>query len=911
MFLGVPLTILVPVALGFIIVFILTNNTLVLLALAPVVALLRLLARQDDFIFDLMLLQTRFRTSKRSDALNGGVKSFAAISYDKSNNYSDLPSLSVVDLSEERSFEEFIPYSSLLNDTTVFTKDYRFMTTFEVKGIAFETEDDIRIQSNQEKINGIIKSLNNQSISFYVHSVRRKTSDHMPYRYDSAYLENFAAAYYDTFKKEALYENIYYITMIYSPFSTGVIDSRAFANAKRSEKARLIKKHIELLDEHVSRFKATLSAFGIQQLSTYTHDGMEFSRQLEFYSFLLSGKKIRVAVQDAPLNKYLTGGLQRLYFNKASAALKSVDGSSRFVKIIEIKEYSNTTHAGMLNALMYLDVEYTITQSFTPLHNTDAKSMIKRKRNQLIQAQDDGLTQISEIEVALDDLTSGDVVLGKYYFEIAIYADSKEEVVDKTSDVIAALDSAGIQGIVADRALPSSYFAQLPANFRLRPRVHTITSYNFADLVSLHNVPKGKRTGNCWGDAIMPMRTPTKQSYYLNIHKTLPNENSFGKFYLANFLVFGESGGGKTAFLMLLLNMLVKYNDARTFPKDTPDHLKKATYIFLDKDKGAMGNILALGGKYIEVETGVATGFNPFMCDYTDENISNLKSLVKLMIASSGSEKLTTVEEESMTHAIKTILKFDKEDRKYPITLLTQLVQEDLGDHDSLRKRLSLWTKGNVYGWAFDNESDNFSFSDQYKVFGIDGTEILKEKETKDPLCFYIFWRIMEMVDGRRFGLIGDEAHAWLENEIVRKFVYNKEKTIRKENGFLGFATQSIEDIVQNQIARTMIEQSESIFFFPNPQGRENDYVNHLTCSKKEFETIIGFRPDQYHFYLKRSNEKLVIDADLSRMPGYFLKILSTSLTYVDEIKDIFAREDLTHDQKVERLIQFYKGGKE
>jgi len=903
MFLGVPMTIFVPVALGVIIIFILSGNMFVLFSLVPIWAILRALAMKDDFIFELLLQKIPFVTNRKSDAYHG-AKTFSAISYDKSKTYEDLPVFTTLDLSKEKSFESFIPYSSLIDDSVVFTKDYRFLTTYKVHGVSWEVESDSTLKQNQRKIEGVIKALNNKDISFYVQTIRRKTSQKFSYAYKSTYLQMFADAYYKTFSRSSLYENVYYITVIYSPFNNPV-DRKAFGQSKSAEKSTLIEKHLKRFKEETALFASLLKVYSLTPLSVYREKDIKYSEQLEFYGFLLSGVQRKVVVAKAPIYKYLTGGLKRIHFGKNTAILDLSDNGHKFIKIIEIKEYDNDTKVGILNTLMGLDVEYTLTQSFSPMNSNNAKVYLKRKRNQLIEAQDDGKTQIEQFEDALDKLVCGDIVLGKYHFVLTLFANSKEEIMENLNTTLGALSESGIEGIPADMALPSSYFSQLPSNFRFRPRVHTITSPNFADLISLHNMPKGRAHNNCWGDCILPLKTPNNQSYFLNLHRAR-KENDFGEFYLANFLVFGESGGGKTAFLMLLLNMLLKYNNEKTFPKNTPKHSRKATFVFLDKDKGALGNILAIGGKYIEIEKGKRTGFNPFMCDYSEDNISHLHSLMKILVTQQEGQYLNTAENENLNRCIKTILRFDKSDRHYPITLLTQLLSDPIDDNDSLLKRLKLWTTGNTYGWVFDNTSDNFDFSEEYSVFGIDGTEFLDDKDTKDPISYYIFWRVLELVDGRRFGLIGDEAHAWLENETVRTFVYNKEKTIRKENGFLGFATQSIEDIVENKIARTMVEQAASIFFFPNEQGRESDYVHHLSCTQKEFETIKEFRSENFNFLVKRKNEEVVVSADLSQLPSHFLKILSTSKTYVDDVKKIF-EQDIPHDKKVENLIKFYK----
>ena len=59
------------------------------------------------------------------------------------------------------------------------------------------------------------------------------------------------------------------------------------------------------------------------------------------------------------------------------------DGLKKFAQAIEIKDYSSETFVGMLNSLMYLDVNYTITQSFTPMGRVKAKDKLKKQQNQL------------------------------------------------------------------------------------------------------------------------------------------------------------------------------------------------------------------------------------------------------------------------------------------------------------------------------------------------------------------------------------------------------------------------------------------------------------------------------------------------------------------------------------------------
>ena len=193
----------------------------------------------------------------------------------------------------------------------------------------------------------------------------------------------------------------------------------------------------------------------------------------------------------------------------------------------------------MLNILLYQNINYTITQSFSPLPREDGRKLINTQRKRLIATEDDGLSQIEAITEALDNLASGDICFGKYHFSIIIFGDSIKEVEDNTNIVIRELNDLGLGVCVADIALPATYFSQLPCNFSIRPRCVLISSANFSSLITLHNFPVGKRSNNCWGDATTIIKTPNGQPYYLNFHQTTRG-NDFGEKLLGNTLIIGQ-----------------------------------------------------------------------------------------------------------------------------------------------------------------------------------------------------------------------------------------------------------------------------------------------------------------------------------------------------------------------------------
>ncbi|MBD4405934.1 type IV secretion protein C, partial [Xanthomonas citri pv. citri] len=85
------------------------------------------------------------------------------------------------------------------------------------------------------------------------------------------------------------------------------------------------------------------------------------------------------------------------------------------------------------------------------------------------------------------------------------------------------------------------FYAQLPCNFRFRPRIAGLTSQNFACLAGFHNFRAGKRDGNPWGQALTLLKTPSGQPAYLNFHFSKGDEDNYDQKLLGNTRVIGQS----------------------------------------------------------------------------------------------------------------------------------------------------------------------------------------------------------------------------------------------------------------------------------------------------------------------------------------------------------------------------------
>lgn len=879
---GVPLVALI-FSVSLIALIAAWTNFLAIILIFPTVFILREIAKKDDFIFDLYLLKLRTKGDLKTMRF-WGVNTFAATSYRVINPKEQRLDIHGLPLSSQPDFSKFIPYSSHIAKNIILTKEGDYVATWECSGIPFEIADDDDLELRKEQLNTLLRSFSHYSVSIYHHNISRSVSEKLEGNFKSDYLKEINDLYYAGLENSKFKRNTLYFTLVYRPYPTS-IERRTRKKGSVEEKKQELDYHLTKMQEFCNRLEKGLLKFGGRALTTYEKDNTVYSKQLEFYNYLLTGfwQPIRITTEVF----YKTLGNTLNHFGVDTGEVVSPQGKRRFFRCIEIKDYVDSTYEGILDVLMYYSIDYTITHSFSLLGRNDAAKALKMQEKHLKSVEDDAETQLEELSLAKDDLASGNLAFGKYHFSITVFGDTLQEATDNTNELINAMQELGFIVVLANIALPATYYAQLPANFEYRPRLSVLSSRNFASLMSLHSFANGKVKNNCWGDAVTVLSTPSGQPYFFNFHEVTQKGNDFGEKYLGNTTVLGASGTGKTVLLTFLQSQLRKFADENTFSSNATK--KELTTVYFDKDRGAEAHIRAMGGKYLTLENGKPTGFNPFMCEPTSENLSFLMSLMKLLVTRNG-ETLSAIEEERLYNAVKSVMALPIELRAYGVSRMLEHLPEGISREEkenSLARRLRAWANGGAYGWVFDNPNDELKF-DGYTDFGFDGSEFLDNKDTCAPLTFYLLHRVMQLLDGRRLALFLDEFWKWLKDPIFEDFVYNKFKVIRKEDGIVVPATQSPDEVIKSPIARAVIEQSATTILLPNPKATQKDYVDELHFSQKEFEIVKSLDPDSRTFLVKKGHDSALAKLDLWNL-GKNLKVLSTSKDNVPILHNVLA----------------------
>ena len=728
-----------------------------------------------------------------------------------------------------------LPYARHLNDATIQTRDGLLMQTIRLGGLLFETADSDELNYRAELRDAVLRAIGTSRFAAYHHIVRRHVEADLAGEFPDAFSRRLDARWRERCERRQLYVNELFLTLVRRPLQgrVGIADrlTRLFRSPSASATAAALKGELTALDNAREALMAALAQYDPVLLTRYESEagGMR-SEPIEFLSCLFNGDMRPMAAPHGDIGHHIPA--RRISFGRNAAELGPTGGQQRkFVALVSIKDWPSQTMPGMLDELARLPFELNMTQSFAFVERGEALGRMKLVLRRMRSAEDEAISLRDELVYAKDEVAAGRAGFGEHHTTIAVHSEDLAELDTQVAEVIALLADLGINGVREDIALEPTYWAQFPGNFKYIVRRGLVSTTNFASLASLHNFPVGSARRNHWGDAVTLLETTAAGPYFFNFHQR----------DLGNFTVIGPSGSGKTVVLNFLLAQARKY-DPRI--------------IFFDKDRGAELFIRAIGGSYDRLRPGEPSGLNPLQLEDT---ASNRAFLIEWLRALGGG--LDEAEAELVRDALDTNFLQPMERRR--LRHFVELFRGgDRPRADDLYGRLKPWWGSGDRAWLFDNPLDSTDLSEQ--SVGFDMTAILDDPVARTPAMLYFFHRVEERLDGSPTIIVIDEGWKALDDDVFVRRIKDWEKTIRKRNGIVGFATQSAQDALESRIASAIIEQAATQIFMINPKARAEDYVNGFGLSAHEYELVRTLPDSSHSFLIRHGNDSVVARLDLS-----------------------------------------------
>lgn len=738
---------------------------------------------------------------------------------------------------QEKAAGDHLPYLAQIDDHTVLLRDGRLMQVLTLDGLLFETADTAEINYRKGLRDAMLQAIGSSRFALYHHIIRRRINPELVADFPDPFTARLDDAWRTRLEGKRLFTNDLFLCLIRRPLQGqgGVVDriGRWLGGGGSARAADLMAER-RALDAAREALLAALGSYGARLLGSYGGAGAPCSEVLEYLSALYNDQLRPVRLPAGDIGQYLPA--RRVSFGADMVELGETGELPRsFQALLSVKEYPGQTGPGMFDELLRLPFELTVTQSFGFIDRQAALGKVNLVLRRMRAADDEALSLRGELGTARDDLAAGRAAFGEHHLTIAVRADTPQAVDEGVAEVQASLTDLGLVAVREEMALEPAFWAQFPGNFAYVPRRGIVASRNFASLASLHNFPSGQAAGNHWGQAVTVLETTAAGPYHFNFHHG----------DLGNFTVIGPSGTGKTVVLNFLLAQSRKY-DPRI--------------MFFDKDRGAELFLRAIGGRYDVLRPGEPSGLNPLLLDDTPENRHFLIEWLTRLV-SGPARPLDGEEQARIAEAVDANMTAPRIYRR--LSHFAHLLRGQARPRDGdLASRLAPWWGQGERAWLFDNADDHTDLTE--RVVGFDMTRILDDPAVRTPAMMYLFHRVEERLDGTPAIIVIDEGWKALDDEVFTARIRDWEKTIRKRNGIVGFATQSAEDALSSRIASAIVEQAATQIFMANPKAQARDYMAGFGLTRHEYDLVRTMPDNARAFLIKHGQDSVVARLDLS-----------------------------------------------
>ncbi|MEA3016896.1 MAG: type secretion system protein TrbE, partial [Sphingomonadales bacterium] len=332
------------------------------------------------------------------------------------------------------------------------------------------------------------------------------------------------------------------------------------------------------------------------------------------------------------------------------------------------------------------------------------------------------------------------------------------------------------------------------ANVR-QPLVHTL---NLAHLMPLSSVWAGPaRNAHLDGPPLLYAETAGSTPFRLSTH--------VGD--VGHMLIVGPTGAGKSVLLGLLALQFRRYPGSQVYVFDKGFSARAAMLAM-----GGAHHSLGLGGEEAGVDSdgGRAIAFQPLRhIDRAAERAWAAEWIGALL----AHEKVLVTPEvkESVWLALTSLASAPEEERT--LTGLALLLQST-----ALRSALAPYTLEGPFGRLLDAAEDDLAIAD---VQCFETEALMGQAGVVAPVLTYLFHRLEERFTGRPTLLILDEAWVFLDHPLFAARIREWLKVLRKKNVAVVFATQSLADIADSNIAPAIIESCPQRILLPNDRAIE------------------------------------------------------------------------------------------
>jgi type IV secretory pathway VirB4 component len=508
-----------------------------------------------------------------------------------------------------------------------------------------------------------------------------------------------------------------------------------------------------------------------------------------------------------------------------------------------VSEWGEESSGAILRDLLRLEGRVTILQFIRGVPKTAATAKITFNERQALLFFKNPFTS-RDFSEAVENVQGDRASLLEHQLSVFVSAETREELETLTTAARRVFLSYGIKPAIEGAAAEWVWRCRLPG-FDAFVRTANLLSHNLAHLCTFQREPAGLERCD-WGEGpLRVFKTASGSPYALQLHVHERDEA------IAHSATIAPSEGGKTTLWQHLIGGALRHTDLRA-------------YIF-DRFSGTAIFTQATGGTYINLAEG-ATTLNPLQVDDTQENRQFLHQFL-LQLAGAGDDDSREV----VTRGVDAIFGVPKSRRT-----LNSVLQTGFDTGSAVKRGLLKWTGDSPYAAWFNGERDSLDLAGP-RLVSFEMTEVQKEPVLAAAMVTYIMHRIRQVARNQALPhlIFIDETAPMLEDAVFRGYVEQLFREHRKLRGSINVCFQDAGALLKSPISETLLNNCPTLFLFPNPNARQEDYAA-LSLTSEQWAFVKGVSNLAKHLkrgvLVKRAGEAVFLDVDLSGL-GPLLKV--------------------------------------
>ena len=298
-----------------------------------------------------------------------------------------------------------LPYARHIDDATIETRDGMIMQIIKIEGLAFETADTEDLNYRKAIRETMLRSIAHARFAIVHHVVRTPVKPSLESDFPDAFSAELDRQWGDRLDGRAMFVNELFLTIVRRPASgrMGLLDKAmdVLRGASPQETAAQRARDLRELDSARDAMMASLAPYGARLLTVYDSRHGLCSEPLEYLASLYNGELRPILLPDTDLGHHIP--YRRISFGLEAVQLHIAPGlSEQFAAMISIKDYPPHTAPGMLDDLMRLPVEMTVTESFAFVDRQVALDRMNLALRRMRAADDDAMSLRRDLSLAKD-----------------------------------------------------------------------------------------------------------------------------------------------------------------------------------------------------------------------------------------------------------------------------------------------------------------------------------------------------------------------------------------------------------------------------------------------------------------------------------------------------------------------------